>query len=187
MFRFDGRKTQGDIKLMLTSEESKKAHKKSFMERIIFEEYIHYGPTHKYIFRDLCSDLSVGGLYLRTTFPFNIDEIIALSFSIPFKEQEIPFSCNARVAWTNFVTVRRKPAYQPGVGLQFLDLSREDLTTLSKFIDSYDENKKMNVLCAWCGKNLGFRKGPFGTTSHGICSQCRKKVERMHTSPPDVL
>jgi Tfp pilus assembly protein PilZ len=162
---------------MLTLEESKKAHKKSFMERVIFEAYIHYEPIHENYLHDLCSDLSVGGLYLRTTFPFNIDKIVALSFSLPFQEQEISISCKARVAWTNFVTVQHKPAYPSGVGMQFLGLSFEDLTTLSKFIDSYDENKKMNVICAWCDKYLGVRKGPSGTTSHGICSQCCKMFE----------
>lgn len=167
---------------MLAPKKPEKARKKSYMERVAFETIVQYEPLHGGILSDLCSDLSVGGLYLRTKFPFDIHGTVALSFSIPNQEQEISISCKANVAWTNFNTNRRKTDYPCGVGLQFLDLSCQDLATLSRFIDVYDENKKMNVLCAWCGKHLGMRKGPFGTTSHGICSQCYKKFERNFTS-----
>ena len=162
---------------MLTSEKSKKTREKSFMERIIFETNIEYKPVGKSVLSGICSDLSVGGLYLRTKFPFNIDEIIKISFFIQNLESEISILCKARVAWTNIDTNRCKPVYPSGVGLQFIDISSENFSELSKFIDAYDDNKKMNVLCAWCGSYLGRRKGPFGTTSHGICDQCREKLE----------
>lgn len=158
-------------------EESKNAFKKSLMERVIFETTVQYEPLHESMLSDLSRNLSVGGLYLRTNFRFEIDETLMLSFALPSPKQDISISCKARVAWTNYEANRLKPDYPAGVGLQFLSLSPEAFTTLSQFIDAYDEDKKMNVLCAWCGCFLGMRRGPFGTTSHGLCSQCRKKLE----------
>ena len=162
---------------MLTSGRSGKADRKSSMERIIFETAVQYAPSRESQQSDLCCDLSEGGLYIRTNYPFDTDETLTLSFSIPQHEQAVSISCHARVAWTNFETNRRKTEYPSGVGVQFLNLSCEDLTELSKFIGAYDENKKMNVVCAWCGSDLGLRSGPFGKTSHGICRQCREKLD----------
>lgn len=161
---------------MLTSEKTKDATSKSFVERVIFEQTIRYKPLNEIMFSGLSSNLSIGGLYLRTKLPLDIDDTLMLSLSLPFQEQEISISCNARVAWTNLDKNRFKPDYVSGVGLQFLNLLHEDLSTLTTFIDTYDVEKRMNVVCAWCGKCLGMRKGPFGETSHGICNQCRDSL-----------
>ena len=148
------------------------------MERIRFETIVHYERSNENMRSDICGGLSLGGLYLKTDFPFKVDEILTLSFSIPVQGQEITISCKARVAWTYLNNNRRKSVCPSGVGLQFLDLSTENLNALSKFIDAYDENKKMNVVCPWCGSLLGLRKGPVGMTSQGICNQCSEKVKQ---------
>jgi uncharacterized protein (TIGR02266 family) len=162
---------------MLTSEKAEKATSKNFMERVIFEQNVEYEPSQEAILSGLSSNISVGGLYLRTKVPFEIDDTLMLSFPLPYQEQEVSISCNARVAWTNYDLNRHKPDYASGVGLQFLDISHEDRSTLSNFLETYDEKKKMNVACAWCGNNLGMRTGPFGTTSHGLCNQCRESLD----------
>ena len=162
---------------MLTSEKTEKTINKSFVERVIFEQNVEYESSQEAILSGLSSNLSVGGIYLRTKLPLEIDDTLKLSFSLPYQEQEVSISCNARVAWTNSDVKRHKPDYDSGVGLQFLDISHEDRSTLSNFLEAYDEKKKMNVVCAWCGNNLGMRKGPFGTTSHGLCSQCRESLD----------
>ena len=165
---------------MQGSEKLGKASSNSPLERVMFETTVQYNQLHASALSGLCCDLSVGGLYLKTKLPLNQDETISLSFSIPDREQDVSISCNARVAWTNFDVKRRKPTYPSGVGLQFLALSQDDMKMLSEFIDTYDENKKMNVSCAWCGSYLGMRRGPIGTTSHGICSDCRNNLEPMN-------
>lgn len=161
---------------MLTSEKAKSTSNKSLVERVIFETIVQYKPLHGIKLSGLSSNLSVGGLYLRTKSPLDIGDTLWLSFSLPCKKQEIIISCHARVAWTNFELNRLKLGYFSGVGLQFLDLSHEDFSILEKFIAAYDEKKKMNVVCAWCGISLGIRKGPLGTTSHGICNRCRESL-----------
>ena len=162
---------------MTTLEKTENAIKKSSMERIAFETKVQYTPLPEIVFSGLSSDLSVGGLYLRTKPPLDAEDTCAISFSLPFQGQEVSISCNAKVAWTNFETNRRKSNYTSGVGLQFLDLAREDHFTLSQFVGANDESKKMNIVCAWCGNHLGMRKGPFGHTSHGICNSCFESFE----------
>ena len=173
----EGRETGRLIKPMLTSGQSGNVHHKSSMERVAFETAVQYEPSREGKLSDLSQDLSEGGLYLKTRYPLETEATLTLSFSIPQRGQEISITCQARVAWTNLETNRLKAEYPSGAGLQFLDLPREDSAALAKFIDAYNENKKMNVVCAWCGKSLGLRKGPFGTTSHGICNQCRENLE----------
>ena len=149
---------------------------KSTLERVLFETVVNYSPTDDSHCSGHCGDLSVGGIYLKTDYPFDKGETVNLSFTLPDKKQQKQISCSAKVAWTNFLPNRRKPSYPSGVGLQFLDLPEEVSSTLSQFVEAYDDKKKMNVLCAWCGSSLGLRKGPFGKTSHGICGDCREKM-----------
>ncbi len=147
---------------------------KSLLERVIFEAAIKYQSLQENNLTGFSSNLSTGGLYLRTKLPLKVGDTLTLSFSLPGQEQ--PISCDARVAWTNFEKKRAKPDYASGVGLQFLNLADEDKSLLTEFLESYDETKRMNVVCAWCGKALGMRKGPFGKTSHGVCTQCREQL-----------
>ncbi len=155
------------------SDETKNAIGQSLLDRVIFEATIKYKSLAEINLSGLSSNLSTGGLYLRTKLPLAVDDTLFLSFSLP---GEVSISCDARVAWTNFDKNRRKPDYTTGVGLQFLNLASKDLSTLEKFIATYEEEKRMNVVCAWCGGSLGQRKGPFGKTSHGVCEQCRERL-----------
>ena len=162
---------------MLNSEEVEITTAKSLVERVIFEANVKCKPSSGTAFTGVCSNLSVGGLYLRTKKHFDVEDPLTLTFTLPCREKEIVISCNARVAWTNFDSNRLKPDYVSGVGVQFLGLSKDDIFTLSRFIVTYDDEKKMNVVCAWCGNFLGMRKGPFGTTSHGVCNQCIENLK----------
>lgn len=158
------------------SGESKNTTGKSLMERVVFEATIKYKTLPEISLSGLSSNLSVGGLYLRTHLPLEVDDRLALSFSLPGQQGARPLSCEARVAWINSGRNKRKPDYATGVGLEFLNLSSKDFSVLEKFIDNYEEEKRMNVVCAWCGVSLGQRKGPFGKTSHGVCEHCRENL-----------
>ena len=158
------------------AEETTNEVSKTFLERVIFEATIKYKSLPEISLSGLSNNLSVGGLYLRTRLPLDVDDTLSLSFSLPGQEGSLPISCDARVAWINCDKNRLKPDYATGVGLQFLNLSSADVSNLEKFIASYEEEKRMNVVCAWCGKPLGQRKGPFGKTSHGVCERCRESL-----------
>lgn len=147
----------------------------STSERISFETKVHQGNHGEQIYLGRSSDLSLGGMYLTTSSRFTVDEHVDISFIFPYENRDIVINCSTRVAWTNYEDYRQKRDYPPGVGLEFTGLSRQLSQYLAVYIYTYDENKKMNMVCAWCGKKLGFRKGPYGKTSHGICGDCRDK------------
>jgi len=44
------------------------------------------------------------------------------------------------------------------------------------YLRSVEEGEKeMRIVCSWCGKDMGVKKGR-GIT-HGICEDCIKKIE----------
>ncbi len=143
---------------------------KPFGTRIKLETIVSYGQGQETVFSDLSENLSVGGLYLKTKSPSDLDKTLMVSFVLPGQEQAV--SCKANVAWTNFEINPCKPSFPSGVGLQFVDLLHEDLISIARFIDEHDAETTMTVTCAWCNTRLGERRGPAGITSHGICGEC---------------
>jgi hypothetical protein len=45
----------------------------------------------------------------------------------------------------------------------------------------------MTVVCAWCKADLGFREGPAGEVSHGICKPCQERQLAMVRRPFSVM
>ena len=116
---------------------------KPFGSRIKVATTVHYEPCHGMALSGLSDDLSVGGLYLRTNLLLGQNEVLKVSFPLPGQEKVV--SCNASVAWTNFAVNRRKPETPKGVGLQFEDLSLEDLIALSTFVGHHNEETTITV------------------------------------------
>ena len=96
--------------------------------------HIHYGPYQNFIINGHCSDISTGGLYLKTDLPLSVNEHISLIFHLPNRRD--PVSCNAKVVWTNPAIGNLKPDLPPGVGLEFIDLNPDELASIASFIDS---------------------------------------------------
>ena len=102
--------------------------------RINAEIRVYYSDHHSKLLTGYSVELSVGGVFLVTTCPFDVDDNVRLKLSLPGQEEK-PISCDARVAWINFEDNRHKPEYPPGVGLQFNDLAMEDLNSISSFLE----------------------------------------------------
>ena len=94
---------------------------------------VYYGQSQDAILTGFSVDLSTGGLFLTTSFPLDVDEKLSLIFSLPDSDRSI--SCKARVAWTNPEHDPRKPELPPGVGVQFVDMSLEDMKSLKLFLE----------------------------------------------------
>jgi uncharacterized protein (TIGR02266 family) len=94
---------------------------------------VYYGQSQDAILTGFSIDLSTGGLFLTTNFPLETDESLSLIFSLPDSDRSI--SCKARVAWTNPEHSPRKPELPAGVGVQFVDMSLEDMKTLKLFLE----------------------------------------------------
>lgn len=103
-------------------------------KRLKAEMRVYYGATPKTLLSGFSVDLSTGGLYLKTTFPFEVDEELILKFSF-LGQEEKAVSYRARVAWVNRENNPRKPESPSGVGVQFVDLSPENLTSILSFIE----------------------------------------------------
>lgn len=93
---------------------------------------IFYGPAPQTLLSEYSVDLSPEGLYVKTDFPLQVDEILALRISLPGQEE---ISCNARVAWVNQKQNPLKPSLPHGVGLQFVDLPKAAMEIVSRFLE----------------------------------------------------
>ena len=102
--------------------------------RLKTEVRVYYGSFQSKLLIGYSVDLSPGGVFITTNYPFDVDDNITLKFSIS-DQVEKPIICKARVAWVNNETNQRKPEYPSGVGLQFFDLTPEDLNSIVSFLD----------------------------------------------------
>ena len=102
--------------------------------RLKAEIRVYYGDCQSKLLTGYTVNLSTGGVFLVTTCPFDVDDIVKLKFSIP-GEGGKTVSCDARVAWINHEDKWLKPEYPTGVGLQFVDLAPEDLCSIVGFLE----------------------------------------------------
>lgn len=102
--------------------------------RIKVELRVYYGPHQSKLLTGYSVDLGAGGLFLSTTCPFDIDDIVKLKFTVPDDEDNI-ITCNARVAWINKETEQPKPDYPVGAGLQFVGLPPKDIATIVNYLE----------------------------------------------------
>lgn len=97
---------------------------------------VSYGAAPQKVLAEYSVDLSTGGLYLKTDFPLNVGEELTLRFSLPDLHRMV--SCNAKVAWVNSKEKPRKPEFPSGMGVQFVDMSLEDVKSIRRFLE-YNE------------------------------------------------
>ncbi len=97
---------------------------------------VSYGKEPQKVLSEYSVDLSTGGLYLKTDFPLNVDESLTLRLTLPDLQRMV--TCSARVAWVNDKESPRKPEFPPGMGVQFVDMSLEDVKSIRRFLE-YNE------------------------------------------------
>lgn len=97
---------------------------------------IFNGPYQKELLTDYSINISTGGLFIETEKILPIDTDLIVKFNLP--DLDIIITTRARVAWTNDPGALKKASLPPGMGLQFVDLSLEDLRNLRSY---FDKNK----------------------------------------------
>lgn len=102
--------------------------------RIEVELRVYYGPHQSKLLTGYSVDLGAGGLFLSTTCPFDIDDIVKLKFTVPGEEDKA-IACNARVAWINKEGKQIKPKYPVGAGLEFTDIDPEDIASIKSYLN----------------------------------------------------
>ena len=97
---------------------------------------VAYGPEPQKPLTEYSVDLSTGGLYLQTDNPLDVNENLTLRFTLPDMHKMV--TCKARVAWVNTKHNPRKPDFPAGMGIQFVDMSLEDVKSIRRFLE-YNE------------------------------------------------
>ncbi len=97
---------------------------------------VTYGPEPQKALSEYSVDLSTGGLFLKTVSPLCLDENLTLRFTLPDLQKMV--TCKARVAWVNSKENPRKPNFPTGMGVQFVDMSLEDVKSIRRFLE-YNE------------------------------------------------
>ena len=77
--------------------------------------------------RGRVSDISEGGLFIDTTNPLEVGTLVHYSFSLPVRNCPVIIKGRARVTWTQHMV---------GMGIQFLDMSREDRDRIKYWVAS---------------------------------------------------
>jgi uncharacterized protein (TIGR02266 family) len=97
---------------------------------------IFNGPDQHTLMTNYTVNMSNGGVFIETTNIRRVNTPLVIKFNLPSSEAII--TCNARVAWTNESGQLRKSSFPPGMGIQFLDLSLEDLQDIREFLRDGD-------------------------------------------------
>jgi uncharacterized protein (TIGR02266 family) len=110
-------------------EHSKRRSDPRFLARIA----IFNGPYQKEVVSNYTVNVSSGGLFIETTKILPVDTMLLVKFKLPNMDTVIV--SKSRVAWTNELDSPKKPALPSGMGIQFLDLSLDDMHAIRLFID----------------------------------------------------
>jgi uncharacterized protein (TIGR02266 family) len=95
---------------------------------------IFYGPYQKKILTDYSVNISTGGVFIESSMILPEDTELTVKFNLP--DSDAIIIANARVAWINDPLLLKKASLPPGMGLQFIDLSLEDMHTIRMFLDN---------------------------------------------------
>lgn len=80
------------------------------------------------------ADISIGGLYMAVNHAMAMDQEVDISLTLPGSDSII--KARGRVAWLNSPGARPKPRLPEGFGVEFSDISPEDLEVVHKFVES---------------------------------------------------
>ena len=100
--------------------------------------HVRYGAMSRELL-DYSIDLSTGGLFLETAHPLPVDTPLDLEFILP--DTGAIIRCKGRVAWANYQKMPRKSHLPAGMGVQFLDLTLDDMNAIRSYIQSRVSNR----------------------------------------------
>jgi uncharacterized protein (TIGR02266 family) len=95
---------------------------------------VRFGTEMENVLSDYSVNLSTGGLFLATNSLLPEHTRLNIEFSLPDTESKI--SCHARVAWLNDPKSFFKENLPAGMGLQFINLTLNDMDAIRSYISS---------------------------------------------------
>ena len=93
---------------------------------------IFNGPDQRRLISNYSVNMSTGGLFIETETILPVDTLLLVKFKLP--DDDAIIACNARVAWTNETGHLKKYSSPPGMGLQFLNLSLENMYVIRDYL-----------------------------------------------------
>jgi uncharacterized protein (TIGR02266 family) len=93
---------------------------------------VRYGQGMQRQLTDYSVNISTGGLFLETASPLPAGSELLLEFPLPGRAESVV--CQARVAWVNAPDCPGRLQLPSGMGMQFLDLSLDDLQSIREYI-----------------------------------------------------
>jgi uncharacterized protein (TIGR02266 family) len=81
-------------------------------------------------------NVSTGGVFIEADKILPVDTALLIKFKLP--DDDIIITCKARVAWTNKPGELKKHSLPPGMWIQFLDLSLDNLQAIRNFLQKGD-------------------------------------------------
>ncbi|MBE0576036.1 MAG: response regulator [Desulfuromonadales bacterium] len=106
-------------------------------KRYKVKSQVKYGENVETSLTGFSIDISSGGLYISTENTLDVGVPLVIRFSLEGSAREIV--CKCQVAWINSLPNLKRSDLPPGMGIQFVGLSLEDLHTIRNFI----ENKQL--------------------------------------------
>jgi len=97
---------------------------------------IHYGLEPLRFRADYAVNLSSGGVYLESTDVLPVGTQLFMMFKLPGSDEII--KCKSRVAWTLDLGTFKKPSLPSGMGLQFIDITMENLRAIRDYFNNND-------------------------------------------------
>jgi uncharacterized protein (TIGR02266 family) len=93
---------------------------------------IFHGLDQQNLMTDYSVNMSTGGIFVETAHPMPENTPLLLEFMLPVNDTLV--TCKSRVAWTNAPGDMKAHNLPTGMGLQFMDLSLENVHAIRSFI-----------------------------------------------------
>ena len=93
---------------------------------------VKHGKNKEHTLTDYTINFSAGGMFIETVRVFAQGTELDLDFELP--ENGSVIECKGRVAWTNYPESPSNPSLPGGMGIQFLNLTTEELTVIRDYI-----------------------------------------------------
>lgn len=101
--------------------------------RVNVRVVVYYGDGQENAMSDYSVNMSFGGIFIESENVLPADTTLFVEFKLPVNNRQI--RCKSRVAWTNEPENPKTSALPAGMGLQFTDLSLDDVHVIRKYID----------------------------------------------------
>ena len=93
---------------------------------------VFYGKHSRKLMTDYAVDMRFGGIFLESEHVLPVNSSLRVEFNLPVNNRRI--ACRSRVAWTSGSGQANARLCPSGMGLQFLDLTIEEMHVIRNYI-----------------------------------------------------